>query len=163
MDHVLRDFAQGPHLRVYQHIGLAVMRLPRRQQLANLRQRVVLIQQRPMVVAAHALPDALRRGPEANHQRMGLEAGQVGRVGRQTAPSGNDRLLPPGQLLYNPPLPLAKGRFTVLGEDVVNRLPGASFDDVIRVQESEMQHIRHQPPDGRFAATHESDEGEVVD
>src|SRR5208282_1763164 len=80
MHHVLGDFAGGPDVRVHEHVRLLVKRLPRGKQVADFFLRVGVVEQGTVRLVPDALPYFLRRGPEADDQRMGLEAGKVRRI-----------------------------------------------------------------------------------
>jgi len=94
---------------------------------------------------------------------MRFEAGQVGVIGGQAAPGCDDRLPPPRQFLNDLPLPFAKSLLALLLKNVNDRFPRPRLDHRVRVQKGKMQNICDQPPDGRFARTHEADEGEILD
>src|SRR6266849_4608983 len=77
MDHLHSDLAQGPHLRIHQHIGLPVKWSPQGKQASDLRHRIGLVEQRPVRLTFYAFEDFFRRSPKAYYQGMGLEAGQI--------------------------------------------------------------------------------------
>ena len=68
----------------------------------------------------------------------------------------------PGAFLASGILSLT-GRLAVLGEDIVDGLPGTRFDHVVCVQKCKMQGISRHPTDAGLAGAHEPDEGKVVD
>jgi len=161
VNHLLRHLARGASLGIHQHVGLAVIRLTDCQQFADLRERVAFVQERAVGMCAHVLPNGFRGCPEANHERMSFEAGEVSFPGGQTPAAGGDRLVTARQFFNDAALPGAKSGLAVLLKDVVDRLAGTRFDDVVGVQKGEMQMLRSDPAGDRFASAHEADECEV--
>jgi len=109
-----------------------------------------------------ALPNLFWRRPQADHERVSLKTGQICFICRQTAPGGDDRFAAPRQFVDNPAFPFAKGGFTVMLENFLNRCARSRFDHIIGVQECKMQGIRHQPAHGRFSRPHEANQGEIA-
>ena len=75
MHHLLRDFADRAQLGVQQHIGLAVKRFARGEQVADFFLRIGIVQQRPVRLVFHPFPDFFRRRPQADDQRVFFKVG----------------------------------------------------------------------------------------
>jgi hypothetical protein len=131
-------FPDGPEFGIDENIGLAVERIPFRQETMDFTERVRVFQQGPMALMPNALPDRRRGGPETNDQRMGSETGQVFSLGGQTAPGGDDEPLPGVQLLDDLSFELAEASFAVLAEDVGDALMRLFFDEVIGIDHLEV-------------------------
>jgi hypothetical protein len=131
-------FPDGAEFGIDEDIGLAIEGIPFRQETMDLTERVRVFQQGAMALIPNALPDRRRGGPETNDQRMGPETRQVFRLGGQTAPGGDDELLPGAQLLDDLSFVLAEASFAVLAEDVADALMRLLFDEVIGIDHLEV-------------------------
>jgi hypothetical protein len=78
------------------------------------------------------------------------------RLARFPSPVGRPR-----QFFHDPPLPVTKRRLAVLLKDVIDRLAGTRFDDVVGIQKGEMEMLGGHPAGDRLAGAHEADECEV--
>ena len=116
-----------------------------------------------MSLVVNTFEDFLRGSPQAHHQRMRLQAGEIGFIGGQPAAGGNHGPLAQRQFGHQPAFELAKHCFTFLFKDLADGFPCPGFDHVVAIQESEMQGISHQAAYGRFAGAHESNQGNVVE
>ena len=65
MDDLLRDFADRAQIRVQQHVRLLVKGFTRREQFADFRLGVFIMQQRTMALMPYALPDLFRGRPQS--------------------------------------------------------------------------------------------------
>ncbi len=118
MHDLLRDFAKRAQFCVQQHVGLFVKRLARGEQIADFRLWIFVVQQRAMVLMAHAFPDFFRRRPQADDQRVRLEAGKIFRIYRQPAARGDDGSIAAGKFRHGLLLKRAESRFAVRLENV---------------------------------------------
>ena len=59
------------------------------------------------------------------------------------------------------PLVAAETRLTIVGEDVGDRLAGASLDHVVEIDEGGIVTMGEPPPDGALAAAWKPDEDDV--
>lgn len=92
---------------------------------------------------------------------MGFEAGQIYRIGRQTAAGGDDHPLAGSQFKDKLLFQLAKSRFTVFLKNIRNGPARARLNQFIRVEIIEVQLISHQPSHGGLARAHETNEREI--
>lgn len=163
VDHVLGDVPGRTKVRTHQSVGPAVERSALREQFPDGAFRVGRLEQGPMGLVTHARPDCFRRSPEADDERVRLEAFEIGGVHHQAAAGGDDR---PGaglEFLDDGTFQLAEGALAIFREDPRDRLSGLLFDEIISVDKIEVQlcgdHLAHR----RLAGAHEAGEGEIPD
>ncbi len=132
------DLADGTHLGVDQHIGLAVGRLARGEQGAEFCECVRSVQQRTVVLSADAFPDFFRRSPKTNHQGVSLEAGEIRGIDRQTTARGNHGTRARSEFQNQGGFLLAKGHLAFLGENLRNGFARARNQHVVRVEIGEV-------------------------
>jgi hypothetical protein len=63
MQNMVRDFLDGSHFGIHQHIGLPVERFTRGEQSANSPGRIGIIQQGAISLMADAFPNHVGRSP----------------------------------------------------------------------------------------------------
>jgi len=110
----------------------------------------------------NALEDLLRRGPEADDERVRFQTGKIGVVGRQSTASRDNGSVASRQLRDDPALPVAENRFPVLLENVFYAGAGTRFDNRVRVEECEMQLVRDEASNGGFTRAHKANQGEIA-
>jgi len=162
VDHLYGNIPHRTPFRVHQHIGLAVIWLTNCQQASDFCQWVGFIEQWPMIVPTDPLEDGFRRRPEADHQRMGLQACQVFFLYGKTSAGRDHRFAAVRQFLNYPLLVGAESRFALLLEDLCDGFGSPRLNDTVRVQISEVQKIRDQPSDRGFAGAHETNERQIL-
>jgi hypothetical protein len=145
-----------------ENVGLAVKGIAHGKEFANFAQRISGLQQGPVGLLAHPFPDRFGRGPQANDKGMRFQAGQIGRVHNQTAPGGNDQLLPLRQSLDHLLFQLAECGLALLLKDFADGDTALGFDELVRIDKLELQQLGGQAADGRFAGAHETDQGDVL-
>jgi hypothetical protein len=157
----LRDFADRTQIRVQQHVRLFIKGFARREQLADFRLGVFVMQQRAMALMTHALPDLFRGRPQADDQCVRFETGEIFGIHRQAATGGNDRFHAVGQFRDNLLLERAKCRLAVHGKNVGDAAACLILDQLVGVEIIEVQLLGDEPAHGGFARAHETDERDV--
>ncbi len=147
-----------------QHVGLLVKWFARGEQFADFFLRIGVVEQGTVRLVFDALPDFFRRRPEADDQRVRLEAGEVFRIRRQAAAGGDDRLRRGRQV----PRPASSSSARKAGSPSVLKMsamvrPVPRLDHFVRVEIIEMQLLGDEPAHGGLARAHEADEREIDD
>ena len=117
MKHLLGNLVNGSPFGIHQNISFCINRFPLREQPLDFRQRISVLQQRPVRLASHSLPDRFRTRPQANDERMLLEQGEISRIGPQASSCGDDGLPLTHEFRDYLSLAFAKSAFSLFGED----------------------------------------------
>jgi len=161
MDDLMGDFLGRAHFSVHQHIGLAIESFSLGEEFADLRLRILGLEQWAVGLMSHAIPDHLRGGPKADHQRMALQTFKELSPSWQSTSSGNDQRLTAGKFSNRNSLPFSKDLLSLFGEDPRDGLPGLPLDPIVRVEKVKTELHRCESSHGRLPHAHKANQRQI--
>ena len=118
MDDVLCDFLGRAQVGVHEHVGLFVKRLARGEERADFFERIFILQQRPVRLVFHALPDFFWRRPKAYDERVGFQAVEIFLVRRKSAARRDHDVFGCGKFVDDFAFEFTECFFTVVSKDL---------------------------------------------
>ena len=94
---------------------------------------------------------------------MGFEAGEIGRIGGQSAAGGDDGLIAGSKFMNELRFKLAKSWLAVLRKDFCDLFSAALLDEGVGIEQFKLELFGDEAAHGGFARAHETDEGDVGD
>lgn len=137
MNDVGGNFARRTEFGAEEDISLAIEWGAFLEELADAGFGILHLEKGAMDLVGNALVNRFGRTPEADHEGMGLEAGEVFVVADEPAASGDDGAVPGLQFLNHLAFVSAKLRFPFGGKDFGNPLLGDALDHDVGIDELE--------------------------
>ena len=94
---------------------------------------------------------------------MGLQTGEIVRIGGQSAAGGYDALVAGSEFLDQLRFQLAKRWLAVLREDFRDLFSAALFDEGVGIEQFKLELLGDEATHGGFARAHETDKRDVLD